>query len=143
MVPNSLYRFDDINLHSQVNLRNSTCVEALAAALAIIGLQEDGDRLLSHFGWGEGFWVLNEPYIKAYRACSSAEDVENAQSKILDDLESSWNERRRLKDADGEEDLLVANPNHATWNLPPDSDSELETDSDKDPNLEVRPRGED
>jgi pre-rRNA-processing protein TSR3 len=35
------------------------CAEALAAAFAIVGLEEYGRRILVQFGWGESFWKVN------------------------------------------------------------------------------------
>lgn len=36
-----------------------TCVEAIAAALAITGHTAQAEKLLSKFGWGDSFWALN------------------------------------------------------------------------------------
>jgi pre-rRNA-processing protein TSR3 len=35
------------------------CVEALAAAFYIVGLDEPAEVLLSKFGWGHAFWKVN------------------------------------------------------------------------------------
>jgi pre-rRNA-processing protein TSR3 len=35
------------------------CAEALAAAFAIVGLEDYGRRILVQFGWGESFWKVN------------------------------------------------------------------------------------
>lgn len=37
-----------------------TCVEAVAAALAIVGCKKEAEKVLEKFGWAEGFWELNE-----------------------------------------------------------------------------------
>ncbi|KAF9051746.1 hypothetical protein BJ165DRAFT_1413728 [Panaeolus papilionaceus] len=73
------------------------CVEALAAAFYITGFNSYADKLLSRFGWGESFWKVNQTYLEIYQKCKSAEEVEAAQKKIMDDLEESWNESRRKK----------------------------------------------
>jgi len=36
-----------------------TCVEAVAAALYIVGLGNVAEQLLSKFGWGHSFWEMN------------------------------------------------------------------------------------
>lgn len=36
-----------------------TCVEAVAAALYIVGLGHIAEQLLSKFGWGHSFWEMN------------------------------------------------------------------------------------
>lgn len=52
-------------------------VEALAAALIILGYREQGRKLLSKFSWGEQFLKLNaEPLEEYSRARNSAEVVE-------------------------------------------------------------------
>ena len=35
------------------------CVEALAAAFYIVGLDEPAEILLEKFGWGHAFWKVN------------------------------------------------------------------------------------
>jgi len=52
-------------------------VEALSAALIIMGYREQGERLLSKFSWGEQFLRLNgEPLEEYSRARNSVEVVE-------------------------------------------------------------------
>jgi pre-rRNA-processing protein TSR3 len=35
------------------------CAEALAAAFAIVGMEEYGQKILGQFGWGDAFWKIN------------------------------------------------------------------------------------
>ena len=52
-------------------------VEALAAALYIVGFKEKAEHLLSIFKWGPHFIVLNREFLDGYaRAKNSAEVVE-------------------------------------------------------------------
>ncbi|KAF6748105.1 DUF367 family protein [Ephemerocybe angulata] len=102
------------------------CVEALAAAFYLTGFDSYAERLLSGFGWGGSFWKVNAGFIKRYRTCTTSDDVQKMQESIMQELEDSYQESRRAKDAaqhnqDGEEDLLVSNPNHVQEE---DSDSE-------------------
>jgi pre-rRNA-processing protein TSR3 len=36
------------------------CAEAMAAAMYICGMKDFGDEIMSHFGWGETFYDINE-----------------------------------------------------------------------------------
>lgn len=90
------------------------CVEALAATFYITGFDQHAETLLSSFGWGDSFWKVNGPYLKRYQKCSSAEEVAAMQEAIIAELQESYEESRREKDAArSTEDLLVRNPNHA------------------------------
>ncbi|KAF4567751.1 ribosome bioproteinsis protein tsr3 [Pleurotus pulmonarius] len=90
------------------------CVEALAAAFYITGFDEYAEKLLDGFGWGASFYKVNEPYIKRYRECTTAEEVSAMQDTIIADLEKQYEESRKSKEtrSGSSEDLLVANPNH-------------------------------
>lgn len=58
-------------------------VEALAAALYIVGLREEAEHLLSIFKWGPHFFVLNRALLESYaQAKDSAEVVELQRSFI-------------------------------------------------------------
>lgn len=90
------------------------CVEALAATFYITGFDQHAETLLGSFGWGNSFWKVNGPYLKRYQKCSSAEEVAATQETIIAELQESYEESRREKDAArSTEDLLVRNPNHA------------------------------
>lgn len=92
------------------------CVEALAASFYITGFNAYAETLLSSFGWGDAFYRLNRleflicdtPYkfklgipsrtfLESYQKCTSAADVEAAQSTIMEELEFSWNNARKNK----------------------------------------------
>ncbi|KAG7089788.1 hypothetical protein E1B28_011439 [Marasmius oreades] len=104
------------------------CVEALAAAFYIIGFGDYAEKLLSGFGWGEAFFKVNKPFIDKYRKCHSAAEVSAAQEKIIEDLESSWQQSRKEKE-DAGDDLLFENPNHQRrLGEQGESDSESEVD---------------
>ncbi|KAH9478797.1 18S rRNA aminocarboxypropyltransferase [Psilocybe cubensis] len=108
------------------------CVEALAAAFYITGFDTYAEKLLSSFGWGGSFYDVNRSFFEKYRKCTSSDDIQTTQDKIIEELEKSWNESRKNKEgARGleSEDLLVANPNHGIV-LSDDSGGEEETVED-------------
>jgi len=85
------------------------CVEALAAALYIVGLDQPAEILLSKFGWGHSFWEVNSGLIARYRACNTSADVRAVQDKIIDELEENYAAQRNKGE---EDDLLQPNVNH-------------------------------
>ncbi|CAD2216228.1 pre-rRNA-processing protein TSR3 [Angomonas deanei] len=103
------------------------CAEALAGALAIVGLEEDAKQVMAYFSYGDSFLDLNRELIDGYRTCTSSAEVLQFQQDFVDKegverdkrremnldeilgAEGPLNERRgRLKnkkwDADSEED---------------------------------------
>jgi pre-rRNA-processing protein TSR3 len=90
------------------------CVEALAAAFFIVGMDEPAKTLLDKFTWGHSFWNVNEVFIRQYRTCNSAAEVAAMQERIIAELEADYEEQRRKarEEAEAGGDLLVANPNH-------------------------------
>lgn len=57
--------------------------EAVAAALFILGEEEDAHRLLSKFSWHETFWSLNKEPLEAYASCQTSQDVVEEQATFL------------------------------------------------------------
>ncbi|GFE53163.1 metal-binding domain in RNase L RLI family protein [Babesia ovis] len=60
-----------------------SCVEALAGALYILGLEKDAMRILSSFGWGRSFIDINANNLALYRA-------EGLTSSAMDELEQRF-----------------------------------------------------
>jgi len=58
-------------------------VEALAAALSILGFPKDAHRLLSSFRWGHTFEELNAGPIGEYSTSRSYGDVERAEAEFF------------------------------------------------------------
>jgi len=111
------------------------CVEALAAAFYITGFNSYAEKLLGSFGWGGSFYKVNETFLKRYKKCTTAEDMDATQEAIMDELEENWNESRRNKEELklqnlSSEDLLFANPNHA---IIPDGSSDEDDDESAPP----------
>lgn len=96
------------------------CVEALAAAFYLTGHDDWAERLLAPFGWGSSFYPINRHLLQRYCTCADATAVTKVQEQILAELEETY-QAARCATEDGDNDLLVANPNHAP---PADSDSE-------------------
>lgn len=60
-------------------------VEALAAALVLLGDRDQGEEVLSKFTWGEQFWNLNRRPLADYEACATSEEVVRAQQAYLEE----------------------------------------------------------
>ncbi|KAB5591127.1 Ribosome biogenesis protein tsr3 [Ceratobasidium theobromae] len=102
------------------------CVEALAAAFYIVGLDEYARILLDKFSWGHAFWNVNGGMLKRYKECADAAQVQAVQNDIVAELEADYRARRAQGDDD---DLLVANPNHsnAVWGAHSEQEEEEES----------------
>ena len=62
-----------------------TTVEALAAALCILGERDHAERILAKFTWGETFLELNEEPLRRYAACADSTEVVAVQDDYLAD----------------------------------------------------------
>ncbi len=60
-----------------------TTVEAVAAALVILGAKEQATEILSKFRWGETFLTLNEEPLNRYASCEDSGDVVGVQADYL------------------------------------------------------------
>jgi pre-rRNA-processing protein TSR3 len=60
-----------------------TTVEALAAALAILGERDHAERILAKFTWGETFLELNAEPLRRYAACEDSTAVVAIQEQYL------------------------------------------------------------
>ncbi|CAJ1402363.1 unnamed protein product [Effrenium voratum] len=92
--------------------------EAMAAALIIVGLRADAQRLLDAFNWGEEFLRLNAEAFEAYSAASNAAALRRAEAQLL----ARWQEEARLRRAEG-------------MDLPPDdeeSESEEQSEAEQE-----------
>jgi len=58
-------------------------VEALAAALYIVGFKNEATKLLSLFKWGEAFASLNAEPLDAYSLATSTEAIEVVESQFF------------------------------------------------------------
>ena len=60
-----------------------TTVEALAAALIILGERSQAEDILSKFTWGETFLELNDEPLRRYADCEDSSDVVAVQAEYL------------------------------------------------------------
>jgi pre-rRNA-processing protein TSR3 len=58
-------------------------VEALAAALTILGHPEESEEILAKFGWGAQFLLLNREPLDAYAAAATRTEVLAAQAEFI------------------------------------------------------------
>jgi pre-rRNA-processing protein TSR3 len=63
-------------------------VEALAAALYIIGYKEQAETLLAKFKWGPEFGRLNQERLDSYAQARNSTDVVELQKKFLEQVSS-------------------------------------------------------
>jgi pre-rRNA-processing protein TSR3 len=58
-------------------------VEALAAALFVVGLRKNAERLLSVFKWGSTFLSLNRELLEAYAGARDSGEVVRLQEQFM------------------------------------------------------------
>jgi pre-rRNA-processing protein TSR3 len=63
------------------------CMEAMAAALFIVGMDEVAWSLLEKFKWGQGFWDLNRELLEKYSKCKDGEEIIKVQTEYMDQLD--------------------------------------------------------
>lgn len=72
-----------------------TTVEALAAALVILGDHEQATTLLEPFRWGETFLTLNDEPLRRYADCADSTDVIAVQDDYLAEEEDAGGNETR------------------------------------------------
>lgn len=61
-----------------------SCVEAIAAAMYIVGYKELGSHYLSKFSWGHSFLELNKELLDLYTQCSSGAEIIKVQTEYIE-----------------------------------------------------------
>eukprot|EP00475_Leptophrys_vorax_P025539 TRINITY_DN35771_c0_g1_i4.p4 TRINITY_DN35771_c0_g1~~TRINITY_DN35771_c0_g1_i4.p4 ORF type:complete len:162 (-),score=62.59 TRINITY_DN35771_c0_g1_i4:2053-2538(-) len=113
-----------------------SCVEALAAALIIVGLVEEADMLLQKFKWGPNFVVLNRELLEAYSQCENSAEVVQVQNMYLEQHQRRKStteedgDRKDPNDSEGDEEdiFLSGNPNRRREEDDEEEDEEEEED---------------
>ncbi|SOV05587.1 related to TSR3 - protein required for processing of the 20S pre-rRNA [Ustilago sp. UG-2017a] len=77
------------------------CVEALAAAFYLCSMPAEGRLLLSKFGWGEHFPKINARWIRAYRGCKDAPEVDELSRKMVEEDKLEKEEMKKRFDEQG------------------------------------------
>lgn len=86
-----------------------TCAEALAATLALAGLDDDARRVMSHFGWGDSFFDVNAELLEGYARCTTSAEVIAFQDEyVLKSQAESQQGREQLNQALDDDLLLIA-----------------------------------
>ena len=70
------------------------CAEALAAAAFLCGFEDAARDILSHFKWGPAFFAVNEFRLGRYKDCTTSEEMIQAQSEVLEELERDREDNR-------------------------------------------------
>ena len=68
-------------------------LEALAAALYILGFKEQAQRILTIIKWGPHFLELNQEPLDAYADSKSAEDLPSIASEFFDSKQEQYEQR--------------------------------------------------
>ena len=69
-----------INTYKPIKLSTA---EALAAALYILGMNDEAENILSVFKWGHSFITLNREWLDAYAECTTSGEVVEVQQEIM------------------------------------------------------------
>jgi len=89
-----------------------SCVEAFAATLYIVGLEDDAESILTLFKWGHGFLTLNQGLLDLYRTCATSAEIVAAEQQWLSDQDEPSGAERDPFDIDMS--LECGNPNRIT-----------------------------
>ncbi|KDO24712.1 hypothetical protein SPRG_10246 [Saprolegnia parasitica CBS 223.65] len=81
-----------------------TCVEAIAATLYIVGMQDEAIQLMDEFPWGLEFLKLNAEALDAYAACETSEEVQVAQETYLSNCQAEEAVRKNRMMMPGDDD---------------------------------------
>ncbi|SJX64501.1 related to TSR3-protein required for processing of the 20S pre-rRNA [Sporisorium reilianum f. sp. reilianum] len=112
------------------------CVEALAAAFYLCSMPAQGRLLLSKFGWGEHFPKINARWIRAYRDCKDAREVDELSRKMVEQDRLEKEElKKRFDEAGGIQGTLDRIANEATHH---DNDDDDAFDSQDEREAEAR-----
>lgn len=107
------------------------CVEALAAAFYLCSMPAQGRLLLSKFGWGEHFPKINARWIRAYRDCKDAREVDQLSCKMVEQDRLEKEElKKRFDEAGGIQGTLDRIADEAAHDDEYDLDSQDEREAE-------------
>jgi len=104
------------------------CVEALAATFYICGHEDWAHEVVTHFSYGETFLEINSQVLKRYAACTTEQEVKEAEKVWLAKIEREYNDSRVDNESLPKEDAWEG----GNMNRRPVFDSDDEDDSDMD-----------
>ncbi|GAC99810.1 hypothetical protein PHSY_007413 [Pseudozyma hubeiensis SY62] len=108
------------------------CVEALAAAFYVCSMPAQGRLLLSKFGWGEHFPKINARWIRAYRDCNDAREVDELSRKMVEEDRLEKEElKKRFQEAGGIQGTLDRIADEAAGGLP-DEDGDVTSQDERE-----------
>lgn len=72
-----------------------SCVEAVAAALYIVGLKSEAKWYMGKFSWGHTFIELNEELLESYSNCKNREEILTIQNQWIEKSQKEREESRK------------------------------------------------
>lgn len=81
------------------------CAEALAACFFICGHEDWAEIVLQHFPYGKPFLEINSQLLKRYAACTSEEQIKQAEEAWLTKIEREYSESRATKPGESADDV--------------------------------------
>ena len=108
-----------VNYGKEIKLN---CAEALAGALLLSGYLEEAERIMDVFKWGPAFFSVNELYFDRYLQCKTSEDMQTAQTEMIETVKALKEENRNRE-----------------IDLPPSSSSSDDDDDDEEGEIRMRP----
>lgn len=117
-----------------------SCAEAAAATLYITGFKEEAEQVMSKFKWGHSFFEVNRTLLDRYAACANSAEVVKVQNDWIEECER---EQANKHAGEADDDLLIANPNHANRGSSAGGDDDSDSEEDEDDDEEDEDEDED
>jgi pre-rRNA-processing protein TSR3 len=126
-----------VNYGKEIKLN---CAEALAGALFLSGYLEEAERIMDVFKWGPAFFSVNELYFERYLQCKTSEDMQTAQTEMIETVKALKEENRNREidlpptssDDDDDEGEVRMRPLKAKRrDMPPSSSSSSDGQEEK------------
>lgn len=75
-----------------------SCVEAIAAAMYIVGHKQEAKWYLNKFSWGHSFLELNDTLLEKYSNCTTSAEILEAQNAYLKEAQDEKLQKKARRD---------------------------------------------